>query len=60
MSIQGWVKLTVPVAQGYGPINHEDFVFALSHIETFVDIDEADLLKIYNLATKRHSEECSS
>ena len=36
------------------PIKHEDFVFALSQIETMVDIDEEDLLKIYNLATKRH------
>jgi len=35
------------------PISHEDFVVALAHIETMVDIDEADLLKIYNLATKR-------
>jgi len=46
-----------PVVDTYGPINHEDFVYALSHIETYVDIDEDDLLKIYNLATKRHTEE---
>lgn len=46
-----------PAVQGYEPINHEDFVYALSHIETYVDIDEADLLKIYNLATKRHMAE---
>ena len=38
----------------YTPINHGDFVYALSHIDTFVDIDEDDLLKIYSLATKRH------
>lgn len=43
----------------YESISHEDFVYALSHIDTFVDIDEADLLKIYNLATKRHVEESS-
>ena len=43
-----------PVAVEYEPINHEDFVYALSHIETYVDISEADLLEIYNLATKRH------
>ena len=49
-----------PEAKGYGPINHEDFVYALSHIETFVDIDEADLLKIYTLATKKHTEENQS
>jgi CBS-domain-containing membrane protein len=43
-----------PIPSGYGPINHEDFVYALSHIDTYVDIDEDDLIKIYNLATKRH------
>ena len=40
----------------YAPINHEDFVYALSHIDTYVDITEEDLLKIYDLATKRHGE----
>ncbi|HED12375.1 MAG TPA: hypothetical protein ENI62_01725 [Gammaproteobacteria bacterium] len=38
---------------GYAPIKHEDFVYALSHIDTYVDIDEEDLLKIYKLATSR-------
>lgn len=46
-----------PITQTYEPIKHEDFVYALCHIETMVDIDEADLLKIYNLATKRRLEE---
>ncbi|HEB55530.1 MAG TPA: hypothetical protein ENI98_04340 [Gammaproteobacteria bacterium] len=45
---------TAPAVKGYEPINHEDFVYALSQIETYVDIDEEDLLKIYSLATKRH------
>ena len=40
----------------YASINHEDFVYALSHIDTYVDIDESDLLTIYNLATKGHKE----
>jgi len=54
-------KLAIePIAIEYEPINHEDFVFALSHIDTFVDIDEADLVKIYNLATKRHVEKSGS
>lgn len=44
------------VGQGYEPINHEDFVYALSHIDTFVDITEEDLLEIYKLATRRHVE----
>ncbi len=42
------------VGKGYEPINHEDFVYALSQIDTFVDIDEEDLLEIYRLATRRH------
>ena len=41
---------------GYAPIKHEDFVYALSHIDTFVDITEEDLLAIYELATRRHVE----
>jgi len=43
-----------PEFGGYTPINHEDFVFALSQIDTFVDVTEEDLLKIYQLATRRH------
>lgn len=45
-----------PVGRGYEPINHEDFVYALSHIDTFVDVTEEDLLEIYKLATRRHVE----
>lgn len=40
----------------YSPIKHEDFVYALSEIDTFVDITEEDLLKIYQLATRRHQD----
>jgi len=40
----------------YAPINHEDFVYALSQIDTIVDVTEDDLLQIYRLATKRHRE----
>jgi CBS domain-containing membrane protein len=43
-------------ASNYTPINHEDFVYALSQIDTIVDITEEDLLKIYQLATKRHED----
>jgi len=43
-------------ADGYAPINHEDFVYALSQIDTIVDATEDDLLKIYQLATKRHQQ----
>ncbi len=41
----------------YAPINHEDFVYALSQIDTFIDVSEDDLLKIYQLATRRHLEQ---
>ena len=41
---------------GVAPIKHEDFVYALSQIDTFVDITEEDLLKIDELATRRHVE----
>ncbi len=43
-------------AGDYLPIMHEDFVYALSQIDTFVDISEEDLVKIYQLATKRHQQ----
>ena len=38
----------------YGAISHEDFVYALSEFESFIDISENDLLKIYDLVTQRH------
>jgi CBS-domain-containing membrane protein len=45
--------------KSYPSIKHEDFVFALSQIDTLVDIDEDDLLKIYDLATKnRYEKSC--
>ena len=49
-------KVVTPEIQGYAPIKHEDFVYALSHIDTFVDISEEDLLAIYELATRRRVE----
>jgi CBS-domain-containing membrane protein len=51
------MQVTQPVVDAYGPISHEDFVYALSNIETYVDIDEAALLKIYNLATKKSADD---
>jgi CBS-domain-containing membrane protein len=38
---------------GYAPIRHEDFVYALSQLDTFVDVSEEDVLRIYELATRR-------
>ncbi len=37
----------------YPDITHADLVVALSELEGFVDISEHDLLRIYELATKR-------
>lgn len=45
-----------PAAAGYEAISHEDFVFALSQMDSFIDISEEDLLRIYSLATGRHRE----
>jgi CBS domain-containing membrane protein len=39
---------------GYESISHEDFVFALTQMDSFIDISEEDLLRIYGLATGRH------
>ncbi len=38
-------------AEGYSPIAHADLVSALSQIDSFIDVTEHDLLKIYELAT---------
>jgi CBS-domain-containing membrane protein len=45
-------KQTLP-QEDYGPISHADLVYALSEIDSFIDVTEADLLRIYNLATGR-------
>jgi len=37
----------------YGPIEHADLVYALSEIDSFIDVTEEDLLRIYRLATGR-------
>jgi CBS-domain-containing membrane protein len=41
---------SVPTA--YGPITHEDFVYALSEVDSFIDVSEEDLVRIYELATR--------
>ena len=37
----------------YAPVDHADFVYAPSQMDTFIDVTEDDLLKIYQLATGR-------
>jgi len=49
-------KITASEPAGYQPINHEDFVYALSQIDTFIDVTEEDLLEIYKLATNRKAD----
>jgi CBS-domain-containing membrane protein len=34
-------------------ISHEDFVYALSQIDSYIDVTEHDLLNIYDLATEK-------
>lgn len=41
----------------YQNITHEDFVYALSEIDSFVDVSEHDLLLIYDLINKKHLEQ---
>jgi CBS-domain-containing membrane protein len=45
-----------PAAVGYEAISHEDFVYALAELDSFIDVSEEDLLRIYGLATGRHRE----
>ena len=40
---------------GYQPIEHADLVYALSQIDSFIDVSEEDLLRIYDLATGSHT-----
>lgn len=42
------------IEQQHDSINHEDFVYALSKFDSFLDISESDLLTVYDLVTKRH------
>lgn len=49
------VRAKAPAATaGYSAISHEDFVYALTQMDSFIDVSEADLLRIYSLATGRH------
>jgi hypothetical protein len=42
----------------YSSIAHEDLVYALSQIDSYVDISEDDLLRIYALATGKERQRC--
>ena len=47
---------TAEAVTGYEAISHEDFVYALTQVDSFIDVSEQDLLRIYSLATGRHRE----
>lgn len=38
---------------GVDNISHEDFVYALSEMDSFMDIEERDLIQIYDIATRK-------
>lgn len=44
-------KKAGPPEPAYRAIEHADFVYALSQLDSFVDVSEEDLLRIYTLAT---------
>ena len=45
-------KIETKSSLSYQAIAHEDFVYALSEINSFVDVSENDLIRIYDLATR--------
>jgi len=54
-AIQRWrARRSTPAGDPYGNISHADLVYALSQIDSFIDVTEQDLLTIYDLAMKRH------
>jgi CBS-domain-containing membrane protein len=47
-------RRAMPVTEErHAPIEHADFVYALSQLDSFVDASEHDLLRIYELATQQ-------
>jgi CBS-domain-containing membrane protein len=42
-----------PQPQARSSISHEDLVYALHEVDSFIDVSEQDLLAIYELATRR-------
>ena len=57
---RSYPSFLIPKASGldsehkaYAPVDPASFVYALSQMDTFIDVTEDDLLKIYQLATGR-------
>lgn len=54
-----WPQRDIPAESAtaaYPDITHADFVAALAEIDTYVDITEEDLLRIYDIAMRRHAQ----
>ena len=51
-AMSGKAPLPALTADPHAPIKHADLVYALSQIDSFIDITEDDLLRIYKLATR--------
>jgi CBS-domain-containing membrane protein len=51
-------RLTKNRMQKIGALNHDDFEYAIKEIDSFIDIDEDDLVRIYKLALE-HSQRAS-
>jgi len=46
-----------PAPASHQTISHEDFIFALSQMDSFIDVSEEDMLRIYDIATGPHRNE---
>ncbi|NOT17661.1 MAG: hypothetical protein HOP20_06290 [Sulfuriferula sp.] len=44
----------------YPAISHADFVYALAQIDSYIDVNEHDLMRIYQLAIKHHKSSSES
>ncbi|MDP2808718.1 MAG: hypothetical protein Q8O34_01060 [Rhodocyclaceae bacterium] len=56
LSLARLAARTEAASAAYEAISHEDFVFALTQMDSFIDVSEEDLLRIYGLATGRRRE----
>jgi CBS-domain-containing membrane protein len=51
-AVSGKPPLPALTTEPYAPVTHADLVYALSQIDSFIDVTEEDLLRIYKLATR--------
>ncbi|GGO88000.1 hypothetical protein GCM10011348_42460 [Marinobacterium nitratireducens] len=46
-----------PASEARPELTHDDFTYALAEVDSFIDVSEQDLLRIYRLARQHHSRE---